>query len=181
MGTLVTTRLSYLASIESIDTAVAAGAKIPAESGLLLGEYGTINPLVIFGHLRTSFIGPLLLEILAKNKNRDLIRSNLISSAAGGLDGVILASGLFGASGGMAKPVYDLDPAQMLRLALKLRSEGTLPASFTIAVRSAAGDGASERRARWYLDEGADYIALEGATSPLFGERTLFIEPVARA
>jgi hypothetical protein len=179
MGALVTAKLTYLASIESAEAALAAGARVPAGTGLLLGEYGAIDPLAVFGSIRKSFDGPILLEILAKNKNRDLIRTSLISSAACGFDGALLASGLFGAGAGMAKPVYDLDPAQMLRLALDLKKDGMLPSSFTIAVRSAAGEGPAERRARFYLDEGADYIALEGAAPAVFDRQTLFIEPVA--
>ncbi|HSV96866.1 MAG TPA: hypothetical protein VLM75_08025 [Spirochaetota bacterium] len=179
MGAPVITRLAYIASIESIESAAASCAKVPAGSGILLGEYGRISPLAIAGHIGKAFTGPMFIEIVSKNKNRDLVHSGLVSSSICGFDGAVLASGLFDAGAGMAKPVYDLDPAQMLKLALKLKSEGTIPSSFIIIVRSAAGDGAAERRARHYLDEGADFIALDSAIMPALEQKSLLIEPIA--
>ncbi len=179
MGAPLTARLVYIASIESIEFVAASCAKVPAGTGILLGEYGRINPLAIAGDIRKSFTGPMFIEIISKNKNRDLVHSTLVSSSACGFDGAVLASGLYNAGAGIAKPVYDLDPAQMLKLALELKGNGKIPASFIIATRSATGEGPVSRRARFYLDAGADYIALEGLASTPFERQTLFIEPVA--
>lgn len=181
MGALLTDRLAYVASIESIDAIAAALARIPNEKTLILGEYGPISPLAVLDRVRKSFDGAVLLEIIAKNKNRDLIKSAILTSAACGFDGVLLASGVFTAGGGTAKPVYDLDPAQMLKLALDLRKHGAVPESFVIAVRSASGNGPAELRARWYIGEGADYIALEKGSIPGLEPKTLLVEPVTQA
>ena len=74
MGALLTDRLAYVASIESIDATAAALARIPNEKTLILGEYGPISPLAVLDRVRKSFDGAVLLEIIAKNKNRDLIK-----------------------------------------------------------------------------------------------------------
>ncbi len=181
MGALLTEKLAYVASIESMEQASALGASVPDKTALLLGEYGAISPMAVLDRVRQSLKEPVLLELLAKNRNRDLIRSSIITSAACGFQGVLLASGVFSSGDGKAKPVYDLDQAQMLRLALGLRETGAIPNSFVIAVRCASGNAPAELRARWYIEEGADYVALEkGAISGL-ESKTLLIEPVRLA
>lgn len=181
MGTLLTEKLVYMASIESMDAGAAALGRIPEKTALLLGEYGPIDPLAAVNRVRESFDGAVLLEIIARNKNRNSIKSAILTAASCGFDGVLLASGVFSAGGGTAKPVYDLDPPQMLKLALGLRTRGIVPESFVIAVRSASGSGPAELRARWYIEEGADYIALEKGSIPGLEPKTLLVEPVTQA
>jgi len=181
MGALLTERLAYMASIESMEQVAALGANVPDKTALLLGEYGAICPIAVLDGIRQTLKGPVLLELLSKNKNRDLIRSSIITSAACGFQGVLLASGIFSSGDGKAKPVYDLDQAQMLRLALGLRETEAIPNSFIIAVRSASGNAPAELRARWYIEEGADYIALEKGAVPGLESKTLLIEPVRPA
>ena len=170
-------KLLYIPSLESIDRVRAAcGAQGRAGEPLLLGEYGPYSPLAVAGRIREFHGGPLFLELIAKNKNRDLVRSSLVSAPLSGFDGVVLASGRFLKGPGMAKPVYDLDPSQMLILAARMRNEGTLPETFTIAVRAPSGDGAASARARFFLENGADYLAFSAPPADEFKDRGLTIE-----
>ena len=154
---------------------------VPPESILLVGEYGRLNPLSLAGDLKKIHSGRIFLELISKNKNRDLLLSYLVSAPAAGFDGVIIAAGKLIRETYMARPVYDLDPAQTLRVAADLKRKGDLPAAFQIAIRSASGDGESAvyERARWYLDHGAEFLASGGAPVNGLGERTLLIEEIA--
>jgi 5,10-methylenetetrahydrofolate reductase len=140
-----------------------------------------ISPLSVIGKLRPEYGGKIFIELTAKNKNRDLIASHLVSAAASGFDGAVLASGVFDKKPGMARPVYDLDPSQMLKAALGLRAGGKLPAGFIIAVRSAVSEGAAMERARWLLRQGADFLAVTGAPPGEFAGRALIIEEIPSA
>jgi hypothetical protein len=173
-------RAHYLSSIDTIPQALDQAKNAPAADILVLGEYGAITPLALAAHLRAAVKTPLYIEIIARNKNRDLIRSYLLSAAAAGFDGILLATGRFNRAPGMAKPVYDMDPSQMLVMALSMRNEGLLPKGFVIAVRAPSGSEAALARARWLLDNGADLIAVE---EPAQGasDRTIIIAPVAAA
>jgi len=73
--------------------------------------------------------------------------------------------------------VYDLDPTQILKLALALRREGMIDRSFSIGIRVAIGDGAPAARARFLLKEGADFIAVtEDPISDDLREHAVLIE-----
>jgi len=132
-------------------------------TALVLGEYGLLNPLAIMHELKSSWEGDIYLELTAAGKNRDLIKSYLVSAAQSGFAGVVLASGLFTIAPGMGKPVFDLDPAQMLKLALDLKTKAVIPENFIIAVRAPEGGEAALARARFFLENGADLAVYKNA------------------
>lgn len=176
--------VKYLAALNDIArTKEIIKKSVPPESILLVGEYGRLNPLSLAGDLKKIHSGSLFLELISKNKNRDLLLSYLISAPAAGFDGVVIAAGRMRREARMARPVYDLDSAQTLRVAADLKRKGDLPAGFQIAIRSASGDGESAvfERARWYLDHGAEFLASGGPPMEGLRERTLVIEEIAES
>lgn len=168
--------MNYIPSVHSRENLAALLRKAGAAKLLLIGEYGTLSPLTLINEIKTQFKGRVFLELIAANKNRDLITSYVLSAASAGFDGVVIASGNFSASGPMARPVYDLDPSQMLSMISALKKEGLLPASFTIAARSAVGNGAIAARARYLLAHGAEYLAVSEQPGDEFKDKTMRIE-----
>ncbi len=169
----------YLPALNDAGTMTAQIKKVfSGEAVLLLGEYGVLSPLAAITKAREAFSGRIYLELIAKNKNRDLIESFLISAASSGFDGVVIASGRFDKKTGMGRPVYDLDPAQILKAAVQLKGEGRLPAGFAITVRSAAAGEAALERARYFLRSGADCLAVSAPPPEELKGRAIFIEEI---
>lgn len=169
----------YLSALNDIAQAKEIiGKSVSPESILLVGEYGRLNPLSFAGEIKKAHGGRLFLELITKNKNRDLVRSYLVSAPAAGFDGVVIAAGRLSREAYMARPVYDLDPAQTLKMAVELRQKGELPTAFQIALRSASGESAMLERARYYLEQGADFLATSGSHMEELKERTLMIEEI---
>lgn len=169
--------MKYIPCLNTIFEVDRLKKEIGENEAILLGEYGSISPLAAFHHIKGHFAGKIFLELIAKNKNRDLIKSYIITASSAGFDGIIIASGKFDRKESMAKPVYDLDPSQILLMAHSLRKSNLLPGDFEIGVRSAAGNGAVRERARFFLEHGADFIALAGV-NPIeeFRDRTVYIQ-----
>ncbi|MCP4131181.1 MAG: hypothetical protein GY754_09395 [bacterium] len=153
-------KIKYLASVNDFQDVEQVKTKVSAGEALLIGEYGDLNPLSVYHKAKETVSSKLFMEIQAKNKNRDLIASSMISACKLGFDGIVLTSGLFDKKPGMAKPVYDLDPSQMLKLAAVLREEKKIADNFLIGVRSPAGGAAAKERARSFLENKADFIVL---------------------
>ncbi len=171
--------VKYLSALNDIARAKEIVEKnVLPESILLVGEYGRLNPLSFAGDLKKAHGGQLFLELITKNKNRDLLQSYLVSAPSAGFDGVVIAAGKLSREACMARPVYDLDPAQTLKMAVELKQKGDLPAAFQIAMRSASGESAVLKRARYYLDHGADFLASGGSPMEGLKERTLIIEEI---
>ena len=81
----------------------------------------------------------------------------------------------------MGKPVYDLDPSQTLKLAVTLRKQGTLPEKFKIGIRTPTGSSAAHERARFFIDNGADFLGVhEGASIPEYENKTIIIKEYKR-
>ena len=155
----------YIPAINGTAELHELGKKIHTDDSLLLGEYGNLNPLSLFSFIRDISMGKKYLELILKNRNRELFDSFLCTAAAVGFDGAVIASGLFDRKSGMGKPVFDLDQAQALRRALSLRNEGRLAKGFILGIMSAAGNGAVRERAAFFLKEGADFIAIAEAAA----------------
>ncbi len=150
----------YAPRLETLETLSALKNLCEAHGNILAGEYGDLSPLAFYHELKNLGCETLLVEILLKNKNRGLVESYLVTASSLGFSGAVLAMGSFDKSPGMPMPVYDLDTAQALRLALDMRKAGRLREDFRIGVRAASGSGAAETRARYYITEGADFIVL---------------------
>lgn len=153
--------IKYIPAIDSVDTIDELKTVIQPKDLVLLGEDGLLNPLPLFSRMREITCKRLYFELLSKNKNRDLIESFLLTGAAVGFDGVVIASGSFKKSENMGKPVYDLDPSQILKLALSMRSAGRIPENFDVGVRTATGDGPARERSLFLIKEGADFIVVK--------------------
>jgi hypothetical protein len=153
--------IKYIPAIDSIRTIDELKTVIQPNDSVLLGEYGLLSPVPLFSRIREITCKKLYFELLSKNKNRDLIESFLLTGAAVGFNGVVIASGIFKESENMGKPVYDLDPSQILRLALSMRSDGRINKNFDVGVRAATGDGPARERTLFFLNEGADFIAVK--------------------
>ncbi len=156
--------IKYIPAIDHISTIDELKKAIQPDDSVLLGEYGLLNPIALFSKMKEIRCKKLYLELLSKNKNRELIASYLLTGATVGFDGVVIASGNFNKSEDMGKPVYDLDPSQILRLALSMRSGGSINKNFAVGVRAATGSVPAEERSLFFLNEGADFIAVKDNT-----------------
>ncbi len=155
----------YLPTINSAADIDALPNRLKTEEPLLVGEYGSLNPLAFATAIRNVNSGKKFYELILRNKNRELVESCICTAAAVGFDGVVIASGAFNKSDTMGKPVYDLDQAQALLLAISLRRTGKIPSGFALGVRSAGGNGAVRERNSFYLREGADFILITGSAN----------------
>ncbi len=155
-------KIAYVSSIHSQADIDQIKRIASNDTLLLIGENGGLSPLSIYNELKKINCDGLYIEVTARNKNRDLIATTMISAGYSGFDGIIISSGRFNKKENMAKPVYDLDPSQMLNLAMQLKSENKIGKTFAIGVQSPIGSEAAQARARYFLDNGADFIAIEG-------------------
>lgn len=156
--------MRYIPAIDSTDTIDDLKTVIQPNDSVLLGEDGLLNPVPLFSRMREIPCKKLYFELLSRNKNRDLIESFLLTGAAVGFDGVVIASGAFKKSENMGKPVYDLDPSQILKLALTMRSAGRIPENFDVGIRAATGGGPARERSLFFINEGADFIVVKEST-----------------
>jgi len=145
---------------------------------LMLGEYGPLAPIAFFNGLSKLHAGKIFLELITKNKNRDLVRSFMTTAAASGFQGVVIATGVLKKEDYMARPVYDIDPTQVLKMAIDMRASGLLPKTFTIGIRTASGCCAVIERARYLVDNGADFLASRGEKIEEFRNLTVAIEEI---
>lgn len=168
--------LYYIPELNTMADISSLLSDIGPDKEILFGEYGPLLPWAVPSD------GPgskenIFIEIILKNKNRDLVASSLVTAAGLGFRGAVIASGVFGEKVGMGKPVYDLDPSQALMLAEGLKKQGSLPENFIIGLRAPAGSAAAETRARFFIDHGADFIAVtEGAPIPEHQDKTVIIK-----
>jgi len=158
--------LKYLAKADSLNDIEAIRGKLSADDALLVGEYGSLLPLAFFAELRKLPCEKILYEMTARNKNRDVVRSSIITAYTLGFDGVVIASGQFRKGDNMARPVYDLDPAQMLNMMMHLQMDRVMSTSFLIGVRAPVGSEAAKARARYYLENGADLLVIGKNDAP---------------
>lgn len=172
--------LHYIPELNTTADIISLLSDIGPDKDVLFGEYGRLLPWVVQSTDAMKG-GNRFVEIILKNKNRDLVTSSLISAAASGFQGALIASGIFGKKTGMGKPVYDLDPSQTLMLAIALRKEGSLPANFRIGLRAPTGSGAARERLRFFMENGADFIAVtESMPFPEFEDKTVIIKEYKR-
>jgi hypothetical protein len=172
--------LYYIPELNTAADTIALLSDIGPDKDVLFGEYGRLLPWVLQSTDAMKG-GNRFVEIILKNKNRELITSSLISAAASGFQGAVIASGIFGEKIGMGKPVYDLDPSQTLMLAMALRKEGSLPGNFRIGLRAPMGSGAAQERVRFFMENGADFVAVtENMPSPEFEDKTVIIKEYKR-
>ncbi|HON77999.1 MAG TPA: hypothetical protein PK544_05880 [Spirochaetota bacterium] len=172
--------LYYIPALNTTEHIASMLSDIGPEKEILFGEYGAMLPLAAPAAGAMNG-GKRFIEIILSNKNRDLAAASLVSAAQLGFDGVVIASGVFGKKEGMGKPVYDLDPSQALMLATTLRKQKTLPETFTIGIRTPTGSGAAHERARFFIENGADFLAVpEGASIPEFEDKTVIIKEYKR-
>jgi len=162
MAEMIPGRVLYAPRLDTVDAMRALKKECADNDHILVGEYGRLSPLAFFHELKELGCAHILVEILLKNKNRDLAESYLLTASVLGYRGAVLAMGRFDERPGMPMPVYDLDTVQALRLALDLRNAGKLRTDFIIGVRAASGGGAAETRARAFILDGADFIVLSG-------------------
>jgi hypothetical protein len=166
--------LVYLPRLDSIGELRSLEKLLSGDEHLLAGGYGTLSPLHFHHELPNTMRGRILIELLLKNHNRELAESGLITASMLGFAGAVIATGLFDKHPGMPMPVYDLDTSQALRLALDLKQNGKLRANFSIGVRAASVSEASRARARYFIDNGADFIVItDGGSVPGLEERTI--------
>ncbi len=174
MVTAIKAPLAYLPRIDSIEELRSLEKTLSGDEHLLAGEYGTLSPLHFHHELPNTLRGNTLIELLLKNRNRELVESGFITASLLGFAGAAIATGLFDKRPGMPMPVYDLDTSQALRLALDLKQHGKLRADFSIGVRAASGSEASRARARYFIENGADFIVItDGGSVPGLEEKTI--------
>lgn len=166
--------LIYIARIDSVDELRSLESQVSGNEGLLTGEYGTVSPLYFHHEMPAPLREKTQVELILKNRNRDLAETFLITASLLGFAGAVIATGTFDLKPGMAKPVYDLDASQALRLALDLKRGRKLREDFLLGVRAASGSEASRERARYFIDNGADLIVItDGGSVPGLEERTI--------
>lgn len=182
MAAIIPVSFTYMPRIESLSKIEDLGCRGEEGVALLVGEYGPLAPLALFRELKGAGCGEIYIEIILRNKSRELVASSLITASAVGFSGACIATGLFDRREHMPKPVYDLDIAQTLRLVMELRADGSLRRDFLVGARGAAGCDAARDRARSFLDAGADFIALpHGELIPGLETRIRAVREVAAA
>jgi methylenetetrahydrofolate reductase (NADH) len=79
-----------------------------------------------------------VLQITCRDRNRIALQSDLLGAAAAGIRNLLVLRGDDPSAGDQpdAKPVFDLDPRQLLGMARRLRDEGTLPSGRKITGRA---------------------------------------------
>lgn len=162
MAAAITGSLLYLPRIESVDDIRSIDNHCAENENLLAGEYGSLSPLSFYHELKKLGCGNHLVEIMLRNKSRDLVESYLVSASTLGFGGAVIATGTFEKRTNMPMPVYDLDTAQALRLAMEIKRNGKLRADFQIGVRATGGSEAAQARARYFVLAGADFIVMPG-------------------
>ncbi|TAL32736.1 MAG: hypothetical protein EPN93_15635 [Spirochaetes bacterium] len=176
---LATVAIKYLPALNDMarDREIIARGAGRGET-LLVGEYGILSPLGMFQELKKIHAGKIFLELITSTKNRDLARSFLATAAASGFDGVVIATGKLNKEDYMARPVYDIDPTQVLKMAIDMKQAGTLPKGFAIAIRTASGCCAVIERARYLVDNGVEFLAAHGEKMEEFKNLTVLIEEI---
>ena len=166
--------LAYLPRIDTVDELRSLDKHLSPGEHLLAGAYGTLSPLNFHHELPDSVQDVIIIELLLKNLNRELVESHLITASMLGFAGTVIATGTFDRRPGMPMPVYDLDAAQALRLARDLKRNGKLREDFSIGVRAAGGSAASRERAGYFIKNGADFIVItDDSIVPGLEERTI--------
>ena len=76
-----------------------------------------------------------ILQLTCRDRNRIALQSDLISAAASGVRNLLVLRGDDPSAGDQpdAKPVFDLDPRQLLETARRLRDTGELPSGRKVA------------------------------------------------
>ena len=76
-----------------------------------------------------------ILQFTCRDRNRIALQSDLMSAAASGVNNLLMLRGDDPSAGDQpdAKPVFDLDPRQLLDMARKLRDTGELPSGRKVA------------------------------------------------
>lgn len=151
--------LAYYPRIENANAAEEFAKKHRGRY-ILFGEYG-LSPFLLKIEERIS--PRPLVEVLLSNKNRQLFADFLRSAHAAGFSGAVIASGPFEKNADMPMPVFDLDAAQALHIAIEMKKAGVFSNDFLVGVRAAAGSEPATLRARNFLDSGADFIVLSNA------------------
>jgi hypothetical protein len=180
MGAQVTmASIKYLPALGDLAQAGAViRDAVSPDDVLMVGEYGTLAPIALHADLKQLHPGKIFLELITQNKNRDLVRSFMATAAASGFDGVVIATGVLKKEEYMARPVYDIDPTQVLKMAIEMRKAGLLPPAFAIGIRTASGCCAVIERARYLVDSGADFLASHGDKIEEFRNLTISIEEI---
>src|SRR5258707_11400363 len=79
-----------------------------------------------------------ILQLTCRDRNRIALQSDLLSAAACGVQNLLMIRGDDPSAGDQpdAKPVFDLDPRQLLETARRLRDAGELPSGRKVSGRA---------------------------------------------
>jgi methylenetetrahydrofolate reductase (NADPH) len=106
-----------------------------------------------------------ILQLTCRDRNRIALQSDLISAAACGVRNLLILRGDDPSAGDQsdAKPVFDLDPRQLLETARRLRDKGELPSGRKVSGRTdfflGAADNPIDPPPGWRSDGLAGKIA----------------------
>jgi len=172
--------IKYLPSVDDISEIEYFIKGLSPDDLILIGEYGQLNPFSIYYEIKSCFNGEIFIEINARDKNKDLIVSYICTAFSLGFKGLVISSGKFEKKEGMAKPVYDLDPSQILMVAVSLK-EKKFGDDFIIGIRSASGTGAVYERAKFFIENGADFLVFDNNNViEDFKNRTVIIQEISK-
>jgi methylenetetrahydrofolate reductase (NADPH) len=92
------------------------------------GARATLGAVTTAAMLADAGIEPIL-QLTCRDRNRIALQSDLMSAAVGGVRNLLMLRGDDPSAGDQpdAKPVFDLDPRQLLETARLLRDKGELP------------------------------------------------------
>jgi methylenetetrahydrofolate reductase (NADPH) len=92
------------------------------------GARATLGAVTTAAMLAEAGIEPIL-QLTCRDRNRIALQSDLMSAAVGGVRNLLMLRGDDPSAGDQpdAKPVFDLDPRQLLETARLLRDKGELP------------------------------------------------------
>lgn len=118
------------------------------------GASTTVSSFAASALLAQAGIEPVL-QITCRDRNRIALTADLLGAAAQGCYNLLVLMGDDPAKGDQpdAKPVFDLDSRDLMRVARSLRTEGKLPSGKTIAERPGFYIGAADMP----LDPPADW------------------------
>jgi len=154
-----------------VESFLAAAKKLKSAGGFhLYNPGGGLSPLALGSLLQEELGKEIYLHLHPADRNRIALFSDLITASALGLEKVLLSAGPHPSKTSFpeAKPVFDLDLLQLLRMALRAKA-GFDPAGGPIAGGAPIQVGVCARvdsplelfRVKQMADLGADYVFLK--------------------
>jgi methylenetetrahydrofolate reductase (NADPH) len=137
-----------------------------------------VSSLVVAGQLVEAGIDPIL-QMTCRDRNRISLQSDLLGAAMLGIQNLLIMKGDDPSAGDQpdAKPVFDLDVAELLKTAAGLRDRGELPSGRKVEGRAPFFLGATDMpidpppgwtpdRLRMKLDAGAEFAQTQICMDP---------------